>query len=969
MAEFGGRFVGKTFFTVLFVVPVLLLLAVPLGLLGAGLGVYLVYSRNLPEIPELMQYQPKTVSTFYADDGTVIGIFYKEKRFVVELEQIPPHVINAFLAAEDARFFEHAGVDWQAMARAALRNARAGRIVQGGSTITMQVTRNFMLSREKRISRKIKEMLLAVELERLWGKKRILRIYLNEIYLGDGSYGVEAAARNYFDKPVEHLSIPEAATLAGLVASPARYSPFKNLDLAQARHRTVLERMLRFGFITREQYDKSINEPLVFRKEIPRPFDLVPDFAEAVRRQIIEKYGEEALYNRGLKVFTTCRVDFQQKATEAVQKGLEELRQRHKNLEIIRSVQPNLISGLLEKRPTPALKPGRLYQGVVTRVKSEKDRTILWLGFSPRLRGIVEIPRVTNVYRVGHILAVRFERFVDDVPHFQPDDSPQVQAALVAIENRTGYVRAIVAGVSSEHYAFNRATQAKRQPGSAFKPIIYAAALEKKSYSPATIIVDESIEVELPDTGQEWEPRNAGGDFLGPISLRRALELSRNICTVKILMDLGFDEVLRLAASMGISSKLGRNLSLSLGSSEVTLLELASAYTVFPNSGVHVEPVLIKRVEDRHGNVLEDNTNVPVLEAEQVPHPVARDEFRLLEEDEDEEQGNEHADGGAERATNDPYGREAQAPQDRGEQPPSTGGAQVTVPKSPNVGQADGSEKHEVRAVLSAETAYIMTNLLQGGVRSGTGYRMQQYLKRRDVAGKTGTTNNAEDAWFIGFTPEYTAGVWVGYDEKRPLGRGEEGGRAALPIWGYFMREVLQGQPEKEFPVPPNIAFVKMVTFSGNARQGFSPTTVEEPVYAPFVGRTLLLSPLDPPSVLGPYAGSMPPGTPGQFAPTHWNMGPSGVPPGMQGYPPADVRGFLPPAEMPGASMYPSQPPYSPGGPRMSPPPEPLYVRPEPVPRPMAPPAPQVQPGPTQRAVSPQDAGRLRERAAPQARQ
>ncbi|MCA1961861.1 MAG: PBP1A family penicillin-binding protein [Desulfomonile sp.] len=934
MAQIGGKLLGKTIFSALFLVPLLIVVQVPIFLLGAGLGGYLVFSRNLPHIPELMQYQPKTVSTFYADDGTVIGIFYREKRFVVELQQIPPHVIKAFLAAEDQRFYEHSGVDWLGFTRAAWVNLKAGRVVQGGSTITMQVTRNFLLTRDRRASRKIKEMLLAMELERLWGKDRILRIYLNEIYLGDGCYGVEAAARNYFDKPVEHLSIAEAATIAGLVASPAKYNPFKSKELAEARRRTVLERMLRFGFITREQYDKSVSELLVYRKEVVRPFDLVPDFAEAVRLQIIEKYGEEALYNRGLKVFTTARVDLQQKAVEAVQKGLAELRQRHKHQEIIRTVQPNEIQGLLEKRSAPALKAGKGYQGVVTKVRNEKERTILTVGLGQKLKGTVEVPGPTNVYRVGHVLALRFERFVDEVAHFAIDDTPQLQGALVLIENRTGFVRAIVGGASSEHYAFNRATQARRQPGSAFKPIIYATALEKGSYSPATIIVDEPITVEFPGTEPDWTPRNAGGDFLGPISLRRALELSRNICTVKLLMDMGFEEVIRLAKGMGIKSPLGENMSLSLGSSEVTLLELTSAYTVFPNSGVHVPPLLIKRVEDRHGNILEDNTNVPVLEAKQVPHPVPREEFRLLEGEEGEDAGQSEAGDGDIDAVQAPPKEGANPNQEELEQQLGTGDGQITIPKGPEMDKLTGGRR-EVRAVLSAETAYIMTNLLRGGVRSGTGFRMQQYLKRKDVAGKTGTTNKAMDAWFIGFTPEYTAGVWVGYDEKRPLGRGEEGGRAALPIWGYFMQDVLQNVPDKEFPVPPNIAFVKMLTYTGNARQGFSPTTVEEPVYAPFAGRTLVISPLDPPESLNQIHGTAPPVQLSPFASPPWTADRTGssvpaVPPASvtQGYPPVDVRGHVSPLAPGGAVPPPYSPSSQPPGAGVKPPPQKLYPSP-----------------------------------------
>jgi penicillin-binding protein 1A len=614
---FWKKVIGKSLFNIFFLIPLMLLVQIPVFLAGVSIGTYLVYSQNLGEIPSLVSYEPKTVSTFYADDGTVIGVFYKQKRLVVDLQQIPPHVINAFLAAEDARFFEHPGVDWLGLARATIRNLKAGRIVQGGSTITMQVTRNFLLTHERKISRKIKEIILALRLEKMWGKQKILYVYLNEIYLGEGAYGVEAAAREYFDKPVEHLTIAQAALIAGLVASPSRFNPFKSEKLARQRQLTVLSRMLKNGFITEEQYQKALAEPLNFKKEPEKPFDLAPDFTEAVRRYIVSKYGEEKLYNEGLKVFTTCRIDFQRKALEDLEKGVAEIKARQKYLAVLRTVHRDEIPELLQKRRTPELTEGKIYQGIVVKVIRGKRETELHVALNKRMIGLVRLMDKAGAYKVGQVLALRFEKFMNKVPFFILDDNPKLQGALVCIENRTGYVRALVGGVSGEHFQFNRATQARRQPGSAFKPIIYSVALEEGSYSPATIIIDEAIKVDMrggetDDSDEEfwesksakeegllWEPRNAGGNFLGPLSFRRALELSRNICTIKILMDMGVDSVISTAKKMGITSPLGRNLSLSLGTSEVSLFELTSAYTVFPNSGVHVTPILVKRIEDR----------------------------------------------------------------------------------------------------------------------------------------------------------------------------------------------------------------------------------------------------------------------------------------------------------------------------------------------------------------------------------
>lgn len=952
----GKRVLAKVFFTVFIIIPLFILIEAPIFLAGGMLGAYVVYSRNLPKVPELKRYQPRTVSTFYADDGTVIGIFYKQKRFVKELEQMPDHVIKAFLAAEDARFYEHKGISYMGLVRAAIANTRmfakkflgdsdTGGLV-GGSTITMQMTRNFLLTRERKVSRKIRELILAPRLEEAWGKRQILHIFLNEIYLGDGCYGVEAAARNYFDKPVEHLTVAEGALIAGMIAAPNRFNPFKSEEQAQRRKKVVLDTMRKYGFITEEQFEKALYQKLVFRKEVRRPFDLAPDFTEVVRRYVQDKYGADELYNQGLKVFTTCRLDYQQAAVEAVKKGLAEIRSRQKHAAVVRSVAPDQIDEVLEKRPTPSLSEGKLYQGIVVKVIQSGKQTLLNLAFSKKLRGRVILNKRTKAYRVGHVLAVRFERWVDEAAQFRLDNESVLQAALVAIENRTGYVRALIGGSTGERFKFNRATQAQRQPGSAFKPLIYAAAVERKSYSPATIIVDEPIEVELQYDDELWEPKNASGDFLGPISLRRALELSRNICTIKLLMDVGFDPVIELARKMGIRSDLGRNLSLSLGTSEVSPLELTSAYTTFPNGGIHVEPVFIKRIEDRFGNVLEDNTQIPVLSESQIPRPTARKEFKeLLNWTSPQEEFDDPQREITEETVTDEI---APAPDEARSKV-------LSVPDAPDF----EIKPRTVRAVMSPQTAYIMTDLLMGGVRSGTGAAVRKYLKRKDLAGKTGTTNHAKDAWFIGFNPEFTAGVWVGYDEKRPLGRKEYGSRAALPIWGYFMQKVLEKRPQKEFPVPPEINFTEMITVTGNKQDGFYPKNVREPVYAPFVGYTLVLCPVDPPYLLSEYEMEIPMGqqpydavdgspvTPythyqpnGQYPPQPQRYAPPGVPaPAAPAHPmdgrnlfpeyaPGDPRNPAPAAppqrqEQPPAQVYPGRPQFDrgrPAGPQWAPP-------------------------------------------------
>ncbi len=896
MPTFVRRILGRGLFSLFFLIPLVILVEIPIFCAGVGLGAYLVYSNDLPQIPQLAAYRPRTVSTFYSDDGTVIGVFYKQKRFVVDLEQIPPHVINAFVAAEDSRFYKHSGVDWQGFARAALANVKAGRFVQGGSTIIMQVVRNLFLTRERKLSRKIKEILLASELERLWGKKKILYIYLNEIYLGEGCYGVEAAARGYFDKPVEQLSLPEAALIAGLVSSPSKYNPFKSEKLARRRQLYVLGRLLVNGLISKEEYEKAKQEKIVIKKDNTKPFDLVPDFAEAVRRYIVKKYGADRLYNEGLKVFTTCRVEYQRMAHEALAKGLKEVRARQKDLAILRTLPRDQIAERLKNRSTPELKQDKVYQGVIVKIGRLKNQRELHVALSPRLRGRVRIPKSKAApYRVGQVLALHFDKITDDTAFFTLDNDPKLEGAVVCIENRTGYVRALVGGASRERFKFNRATQGKRQPGSAFKPIIYAAALEKRSYSPATIIVDEPIVVDLENAAEEeWEPKNAGGQFLGPISFRSALELSRNICTIKVLMDTKFDPVIEMAHKMGISEPLGRNLSLSLGTSGMSLYEITSAYTVFPNSGVYVEPILVKRIEDRFGNVLEDNTDLPVLNDAEIPHPALREEFKEIAAQDLQERDVE----------DDTANREDSAVEDTNR---SDADSAVSDAKRPS---------RDVKAAMSPQTAYIMTSLLQGVVRRGTGARLQRILNRRDLAGKTGTTNNAEDTWFVGFSPGFTTGVWVGFDEKRPLGRREGGGRSALPIWGYFMKDVLKGVPVKEFPVPPDISFEEMETYVGNPKDGFFPGMVTEPVYSGTAGFTLVMSPLDEPESLRDYGPAVPEDDP--QAQTYVEQGGRQYGPGTQIYstPPQQA---VPVHPMYGRNSVPGQAPPNTAAPRPGP--------------------------------------------------
>ncbi|MFH1116366.1 MAG: PBP1A family penicillin-binding protein [Pseudomonadota bacterium] len=829
-------------------VSVLMLIGLaPVSFLAGGvIGAITRCSDELPEIPQPADYRPKTVTTFYADGGTIIGVFYKQKRFVVDLDRVPFHASHAFIAAEDSRFFDHHGADWRGIARAVFKNAMAFKVQQGASTITQQVARQVFLTNDRTISRKIREMLLARKIEQLWGKQEILYVYLNEIYLGDQCYGIEAAARNYFDKHVGQLSIAEAALLAGIVPSPSKYNPFKNRHMSVIKQRLVLGNMLTSGVITEEEYEKALAEKLKFRTKAERPFDIVPDFTEAVRRYVVKKYGESRVYQEGLKVYTTCRLEDQQRAIQSLKQGLDEIKGREKQHTLLRNIKKEDVAGFLGGRSIPKLSAGHDYQGLVTGVSQSPKGTRLHVSLDELVHGHVNLPKRSSAYTVGHLLSLTFEKYENSVPVFVQAEDPPLQGALVCIENGTGFVRALVGGSSRDHFQFNRATQAKRRPGSVFKPIIYAAALEQFGYTPATVIVDEPVVIKLKGLDQDWVPNNADRSFLGPISVRRALENSRNICTIKILMDVGFDAAIQLARRMGIRSELERNLSLSLGTSETSLYELTSAYTVFPNGGIFLEPVLVKKIEDRYGNLLEDNTRITRLDEGLASVPSLREKpgktavtpvrvktlgkARLPQVEcpspEDPMQVWPSGRKSFGRLVNDLRAPQAST---------ATPAPNACPPPRPRLEQP----------ALSPQTAFIMTSLLQGVVRSGTGAGLAKYTKRRDLCGKTGTTDNSDDAWFIGYNPNYTTGVWVGFDDNRTLGREETGAQAALPIWGYFMNGLLEGSPQKKYPVPEKLVRRSMPTVVFDKGTGTVIGTTMEHVYAPLSGKTLTVSPLD----------------------------------------------------------------------------------------------------------------------------
>ncbi|PLX84050.1 MAG: penicillin-binding protein [Desulfuromonas sp.] len=732
------------------------------------IGVYLYVASTLPRVDTLADYRPPIVTRVLSGDGAVIAEFSRERRIVVPVTRLPERLIQAFVAAEDAHFFEHRGIDLISILRAALKNLKAGGIVQGGSTITQQVAKSLLLTPEKKFSRKFKEAILARRMERSLSKEEILFLYLNQIYLGHGAYGVQAAAENYFAKNVEELSLAECAMLAGLPQAPSRYSPYRHYERARDRQRYVLDRMLEEGYLAAEEAEAALAEELTIHPRTNAHIAGAAYFTEQVRRHLETTYGEEQLYTGCLEVHTTMNLAMQQAAQAAVRDNLHNHDKRQGYRGPQRVLPPEEVEPFLLKQQARLEKalslPGTLIEGVLSggdaghlevRVGSLRGEiplskkhwagpiTVLPAGTPPRDRaesGRTELP-------IGSVLLVKLEEEREDGSLLLSlEQRPEAQGAMVALAPGTGEVKAMVGGYDFGESQFNRVLQARRLPGSAIKPIIYAAALDK-GYTPATIILDTPlIYKEKKESGEEteWKPKNYGKKFYGPTPLRKALAKSYNVITIKILEDIGVGYAANYARKLGITSPIARDLTLALGSSALTPLELATAYAVFANGGVRVTPSYITRVLDRDGRVLES------VDPGDFP-------------------------GGPEEGQ-----RLVQLPAER---------------------------------VISPETAYLVTNLMESVVRHGTGWRAKAL--GRPVAGKTGTTNDLKDAWFAGFVPQLATVSWIGYDQERPLGKKETGSKAAAPAWVAFMKEATEDLPPIHFPVPDAIEFRPVDTETG----------------------------------------------------------------------------------------------------------------------------------------------------------
>ncbi len=718
-----------------------------------GFNFYRQIDAQLPDPQTLRHVELQTPLEIYSHDGRLLASFGDKKRIPVAIDEVPETMIQAILAAEDARFYEHPGVDVQGLTRAAWELIRTGRKRQGGSTITMQVARNFFLSPEKTYERKFKEILLALKIERQLSKDEILELYLNKIYLGHHAYGVAAAAQIYYGKTLDQLDLAQTAMIAGLPKAPSRFNPVSDPQRARQRRNYVLKRMHELGYISRSQYQQAAARPITASLHNPSHRIKAPYAAEWVRERLYQRYGKE-IYTRGYRVITTIDLDKQQAAEAAVHAALHAYDERHGYRGPEGHVDPDLpLERQLEQlrrvsavgATIPALVASIDETGKIAHlVFADGTRAALsWEGIRWARRALPgdrlgQAPgKIGDVIRPGDLIRVRR----DKADRWRLAQIPKVQGALLSLDSRDGAVEAMVGGYDFSLSKFNRAVQSQRQPGSGFKPVLYTAALEA-GYTLASVINDAPIVYRNGET--VWRPENYSGKFYGPTRLRVALRHSRNLVSVRLLQSIGLDRVIRTALKFGFRpEQLPRTPTLALGSGSASLWDMGRMYAVFANGGYRVEPYLIERVELRDGTVVERAK--PLKACEICPNAAPR--------------------------------------------------------------------------ILEPRIHYLMHSLLQDVVRRGTAVKARR-LGRDDLAGKTGTTNDQRDAWFNGYAPPIVAISWVGFDSSSPLGRGETGSRAALPMWIEYMRTVLENVPESRFPRPAGLITAKIDPETGYRSDG-----------------------------------------------------------------------------------------------------------------------------------------------------
>jgi penicillin-binding protein 1A len=702
------------------------------------------FSIGLPDYKKLSNYQPPISSRVYSEDNKLIAEYALEKRLFIPFESVPDKIVNAFLSAEDKNFFSHPGIDAKGILRAVIKNIKnisQNKRLEGASTITQQVAKNFLLTNEVSMKRKIKEAILAFRIERAYTKERILELYLNQIYLGQGTYGIAAASLEYFDKSIKDLNYSESALLAALPKAPSKYNPYRYPEVAKFRRNLVLENLEENKFISRKELKIFKQSKLKLKKRKIEIVNEANSYTEEVRRTVKKIYGFEKLYSQGLSISTPLNINYQIQALKSLRKGIEDYdRRRGWRGPITNKLKnKNWKTKIEQFKLDPSLKwelaevislENNEIRFKILNKKKEKIGAIISKDFkwtTPKKK------TVKDTFKIGDIIFIKNEKNFWKLKQY-----PKVNGGIVILDPYTGDVLALVGAFNFKTSEFNRVTQAKRQPGSAFKPIVYAAALEK-GFAPNSIILDAPF-VESQGVGlKNWKPENYGKKFYGPSTFRKGIEYSRNLMTVRIAKILGLDEILKLSKKLDIYDEIPELLSVSLGAAETTLMSLTSAYAPFVNGGKKIEPKLISRIQDRRGKTIFQNKNRKCLGC---------DKFI---------------------------------------------GDEIELPKIES-----NNEK-----VISEETAYQMTSILQGAVERGTAKKLRSL--KVPLAGKTGTTNDNYDAWFIGFSSNLVIGVYVGYDNPKTLGKFETGSKAALPIFKNFVEETLYKEDFNEFQIPEKI--------------------------------------------------------------------------------------------------------------------------------------------------------------------
>ncbi|PYC43812.1 peptidase [Pseudomonas protegens] len=765
------------------------IVAVFCGLLLALSGAFLYLSPGLPSVEALRSIQLQIPLRVYSSDGKLIAEFGEMRRTPIRFAEIPPNFINALLSAEDDNFANHYGVDPSSLMRAATQLVKSGHIQSGGSTITMQVAKNFFLSSERSFSRKTTEILLALQIERQLTKDEILELYVNKIYLGNRAYGIEAAAQVYYGKSIRDVSLAQMAMIAGLPKAPSRFNPLANPARSKERRDWILGRMYKLGKITEAAYTEAINEPLNASYHVPTPEVSAPYIAEMARAEMVGRYGSDA-YTEGFRVTTTVPSDLQEMANTAVHEGLMTYDQRHgyrgPESRLPGKTQAAWATELTKQRTISGLEPAIVTQveknGVQVLTRNGEEHvawdTMKWARPFLNTNSMGAIPRQpADVAQVGDL--IRVQRQADNSLKFS--QIPVAQGALVTLDPKNGAIRALVGGFAFEQSNYNRAMQAKRQPGSSFKPFVYSAALDN-GYTAASLVNDAPIVFVDEYLDKVWRPKNDTNTFLGPIRMREALYKSRNLVSIRLLQSMGVDHTIDYISKFGFNKQdLPRNLSLALGTATLTPMEIATGWSTFANGGYKITPYIIDKIESRNGEMLFSANPPSVPTGDTTSSGIAAPEHSFT----------------------------------------------VNTVAGENPIQAPVQTPAVAERIIDGRTTYILNSMLQDVIKLGTGRRALS-LGRTDLAGKTGTTNESKDAWFSGYNADYVTTVWTGFDQPESLGRREYGGTVALPIWINFMGAALKDKPAHTQAEPEGILSLRVDPVSGRAATPGTPNAYFE---------------------------------------------------------------------------------------------------------------------------------------------